>query len=295
MCTGLSSGMRGIDHLVLPVTTLSLARTRLTALGFNVAPDARHPFGTGNACVFFANRSYLEPITILDRGAADLAAAEGLFFVKRIKRFTERQGEGFAMAALKSADAEADAAAFERAGIGAGTFRFARPATQPDGSEREIGVALAYAEAGEAPDATFFACQHLAADALFQPDFLAHPNGATGVAAITAVAKNPADFRRLLTGATGQRELRGTPMGIEALVGGQSIAILTRAGFVARYGVAAPDPRRGLLFAALDLAVDDLEQAARFAGPNALHGDARIVVPAAPGLGAVLAFRKDLG
>ena len=71
--------MRAIDHLVLPVTTLTLARSRLTSLGFTVAPDARHPFGTGNCCVFFKNRTYLEPITILDRNATDLAAAEGLF------------------------------------------------------------------------------------------------------------------------------------------------------------------------------------------------------------------------
>ena len=92
--------MHLIDHLVLPVTTLALARSRLTGLGFTVAPDARHPFGTGNCCVFFENRTYFEPITILDRAAADIAAAEGVFFVRRIKRFTERQGEGFAMLAL---------------------------------------------------------------------------------------------------------------------------------------------------------------------------------------------------
>ena len=68
--------MRSIDHLVLPVTTLTLARSRLTSLGFTVAPDAQHPFGTGNCCVFFKDRTYLEPITIVDRTAADMAAAE---------------------------------------------------------------------------------------------------------------------------------------------------------------------------------------------------------------------------
>ena len=161
---------RPIDHLVLPVTTLTLARSRLTSLGFNVAPDARHPFGTGNCCVFFQNRTYLEPITILDRAGADMAAAEGLVFVRRVKRFFERQGEGFAMLALRSEDAAADQQAFETAGVSAGpSFRFARMAALPDGSEREIGVVLAYAEDAGAPDATVFACQHLAGDVLFQP------------------------------------------------------------------------------------------------------------------------------
>ena len=60
-----------------------------------------------------------------------------------LKRFTERHGEGFAMVAMKSGDAEADHAAFEQAGFGGGkVFRFTRKATLPDGSEREVGFAL---------------------------------------------------------------------------------------------------------------------------------------------------------
>ena len=152
--------MRSIDHLVLPVTTLTLARARLTGLGFTVAPDAQHPFGTGNCCVFFEDRTFLEPITIVDRMAADMAAAERVVFVKRVKRFTERQGSGFAMVALKSDDAEADRAAFEAAKMDGGpVFRFARMAKLPDGSEREVGFAIANAEFPAAQDAAFFACQ----------------------------------------------------------------------------------------------------------------------------------------
>ena len=40
---------RPLDHLVLPVDTLTQARRRLSNLGFTVADDARHPFGTENA------------------------------------------------------------------------------------------------------------------------------------------------------------------------------------------------------------------------------------------------------
>jgi hypothetical protein len=29
-----------------------------------VAADARHPFGTENACVFFADGTYLEPLAL---------------------------------------------------------------------------------------------------------------------------------------------------------------------------------------------------------------------------------------
>jgi hypothetical protein len=285
---------RLIDHLVLPVTTLTLARSRLMALGFTVAPDARHPFGTGNCCVFFRNRTYLEPITIVDRAAADMAAAEGLFFVKRIKRFTERHGEGFAMVAVKSDDAAADAAAFEQAGIGAGpAFHFSRNAQLADGSERELGFVLAYAEDARVPDATLFACQHLAPDALYQPGYLEHPNGALGILAATAVAERPSDFGSMLSVVTSKPEIAASESEVDATIAGRGIMVLTPENFRARYGLAAPDARRGLLLAAFELAVDDVERAAGFAGATAKRHGEMVVVPPSPGLGAALAFRKD--
>jgi hypothetical protein len=283
---------RAIDHVVLPVTTLTLARSRLTSLGFTVAPDARHPFGTGNCCVFFENRTFLEPITIVDRTAADMAAAQGMFFVKRIKRFNERHGEGFAMLALNSADAEADHRAFEGAGIAAGDIhRFARKATLPDGAEREVGFALVPAETPAAPDATFFATQHLVPDALFQPAYIQHPNGAVGIAAVAAVAAEPGEFRAFLEAATGSVEIRSGASGVEAIVGGHSISILTQTEFRTRYGIDSPDPRRGLLYAACDLSVIDLDRAAGYAGPTAIRRDSRVIIPPSPGLGAVIAFK----
>lgn len=259
-----------------------------------MAPDARHPFGSGNCCVFFENRTYLEPIAILDRTVADIAAATGNVFIKRLKRYAERRkSEGFAMLALKSEDAEADHAAFDKAGVGAaGPLEFKRVAAMPDGSEQEIGFKLAFAEQGGARDAAFFACQHLAPDVLFQAEYLKHPNGARGVSAVVAVAENPADFHILLTAATGQRELRTTSFGVEAAVDGQAIAILTPAGFRARYGVEPPDPRRGLLFAAFDLMVSDIDAAQRRFGAAAVRHEERVVVKAAPGFGAIMAARS---
>ncbi len=53
-----------LDHLVLPVTNIDLARERLGRLGFTVAAEGRHPFGTVNACVFFADKTYLEPLGV---------------------------------------------------------------------------------------------------------------------------------------------------------------------------------------------------------------------------------------
>jgi hypothetical protein len=198
------------------------------------------------------------------------------------------------MLALKSEDAEADLAAFNKAGMSGGRLlEFKRMAAMPDGSEQEIGFKLAFAERSDAPDATFFACQHLVPDVLFQPDYLKHPNGVSGISGIAAVAENPADFHILLTAVTGQRELRTTSFGIEALVDGQEFAILTPAGFRARYGVEPPDPRRGLLLAAFDLVVPDIDVAARHLGAAAERREDRLVVRAAPGLAAVIGVRTE--
>ena len=42
---------RDIDHLVIAVNDLEAARATWQALGFTVAPVARHPFGTANAII----------------------------------------------------------------------------------------------------------------------------------------------------------------------------------------------------------------------------------------------------
>lgn len=287
-----ASATAPVDHLVLPVVDLGRARSRLQSLGFTVAPEARHPFGSGNACVFFADRTYLEPLALLDRPAINAAIAEGVFFAARAKSFLDRCGEGFAMLAVKSSDIEADRARFAAAKLGAGpVFRFRRDAAAPDGTVRPIGVELAFCRDEGAPDATFFSCRHLDPDALWQPSLVAHANGARGICAVAAVAASPADFHILVEAATGQRELRVTSFGIEAALGGAMLSVLTPLGFRARYGLDAPDPGRGLRFAAVEFATADRAAAARFAGA-AVERNGLLVVPPAAGLGAVLAFRS---
>jgi hypothetical protein len=247
-----------------------------------------HPFVTGNCFVFFQDRTFLEPVTVLDRATADFAAAEGNIFVRRLKRFTERHGEGMAMLALRSMDAEADRTAYQWGGLDAGnTFTFRRRAPATEGASREVGFTLAFAESAAAPDAAFFACQHLNPGALFEALPLVHPNGATGVATVVAVAQTPGDFRDFVATAQGSRG-SGSETGKRA--SGESVRVVSPQEFHARYGLAAPDPRRGLRFAAFEIAVADLATAASFAAGAAARFDEPVVVPPAPGLGVAMAF-----
>ena len=172
-------------------------------------------------------------------------------------------------------------------------FRFSRQARLPDGSEREIGFALAFADFPAAPDATFFACQHLAEDVLFQPSYVEHPNGAHRDQRCRRRGGGPSRLSAdVLKVATGQPEIATIDAGVKAEGDGQSFLILTREGFRARYDIDPPNPRRGMLFAAFEMTVLDLDRAARYAGSSAKRHEDRIVVPAAPGLGAVVAFRR---
>ncbi|WP_026381908.1 VOC family protein [Afifella pfennigii] len=282
--------MRPIDHLVLPVADLATARRRLTALGFQVAPEARHPFGTGNARVFFNNRTYLEPIATLHREAFHKGLAEGLVFLRRIERAQKRSAESFAMLALKSDDAAADLARYRQAGFADGDlFSFTGRAQDDDGKEHDYGIRLAFAGDKRAPEAGIFACEPVGLTLNDGAHYADHPNGAAGVVTVALVARNPADFHIFLSAATGQRELRATSFLVEIDLGGQKLLAMTPQGFTARYGLAAPDPGDGLVFAGLEVAVDDIAAAKTYAAKARLH-EGRLVVPPAPGLGTVLAF-----
>lgn len=288
--------IRPVDHLVLPVRDLAEARRQYERLGFAVANEAHHPFGTANALIFLADGTYLEPIAVTDSGAAATARRGGNSLVERVARFLKSRGEGMALAALKSVDAGADRSQFEKAGFATGdVLTFRRMAAMPDGGEAEVGFRLAFAADPAAPQAGFFVCQHLAAETMWRAARTDHPNGARGLARVAMVAKSPADFHIYISAVTGQRELRVTSFQVEAQLGTAMLSIFTPAGFRAHYGLGAPDPGKGLLFAGFEVAVTDLAAAERFAGRAAVRMAGRVSVPPAPGRGAVLAFCQAPG
>jgi hypothetical protein len=129
---------RPIDHLVLPVSELGVARERLTQLGFTVAKDARHPFGTENCCVFLSDGSYLEPLGIANREECEEAARKGNVFVARDQAYRFRRGlEGFSGIAMASGDAWDDDQRYTNAGISGGeVLEFSRDMLLPDGDRQ---------------------------------------------------------------------------------------------------------------------------------------------------------------
>jgi hypothetical protein len=288
--------LRPLDHLVLPVDSLTAARARYEALGFQVREDREHPFGTANCCIFFENNTYLEPLALADREKAEAAIIDGNVFVRRQDAYRFRHGEGFAMLALTSADADADQDEFAARGYAAGpVYAFERKASLPDGSETTIGARLASALDHRAPDAMIFACQHLDFDTLHDPAGCSHANGALGVTGVYMAEANPADFQYYLEATTGQREIRASSLGIQADTPNGIVAILTPHGIEALFGLSDRAASRGLRLCAFTLAVKNLDAVAKRLDDRGIahrHRAGRLIVEAAPGQGALIAFEE---
>ncbi|HEV3395795.1 MAG TPA: VOC family protein, partial [Xanthobacteraceae bacterium] len=116
---------RGLDHLVHVVRDLDAAGNLYGRLGFTVGARNRHPWGTHNRIVQLPG-FFIELLTV---GEPDkiAAPAPGTISFGAFTRDVLARGEGLAMLVLEGRDAEADAQAFRRAGIGDfAPFRFER-------------------------------------------------------------------------------------------------------------------------------------------------------------------------
>lgn len=281
-----------LDHLVLPTRSLDVARQRLSALGFVVAPTGVHPFGTENACVFFADGTYLEPLAVGDEKTADRAIGEANVFVARDRLYRRRLGdEGFSAVVFGTADADADHARYVEAGLSAGNMLgFSRTFTDATGKSDTASFKLAFVADGKATDAFLFACQRINAPKIDRTALQAHANGATGIIEVVAVSDKPSSQAGLVSTAAG----RGASDGDRIRLPNAVLSILTPDAFGARFGVSAGEPSE-LRFAAIIFAVRSIAAAARLLAANAIEHDMsgdEIVVPPTPGQGAAFIFRE---
>lgn len=288
---------RPLDHLVLPVADLETARARYEALGFSVAPDAAHPFGTENACVFFPDGTYLEPLAVAQRETCEAEARAGNVFVARDQAFRFRRGQdGFSAVVLGTDNADDDDRSFCKAGISAGDIlTFSRPFRTADGEEEKASFKLAFAADLRAPDAFFFTCQRIGVPKVDRTALETHSNGAIGIRAVVAVEPNPSDFQYLLQTVLDQRNVNAHSFGMELAASNATISVLTPEGFGAFFDVARSPHGRGLRLEAIVFAVADLDRLRAVLNKGAVSvrklGE-RLIVDPAPGQGAILAFEE---
>jgi len=287
---------RPIDHLVLPVSELAIARERLSKLGFTVAKDARHPFGTENCCVFLADGSYLEPLGIANREECEEAARSGNSFVARDQSFRFRRGlDGFSGIAMATGDALADDDRYRSAGLSGGdVLEFSRDMLLPDGTRATGSFRLAFAADLRSPDFFFFASQRVAALPSDRKTLEAHENGVLGLAEVVLSEQNPTDFQYLVQEAADEREVEALSFGMTVETPRGRITVLNDAGLEGFYGIApVAGTDRGLKGQAVVFRVSSLSNCRRLLterGVTFRERDNRLLVPPAPGQGVLFVF-----
>jgi hypothetical protein len=284
-----------LDHLVLPVASLDIARRRYKALGFNVAADARHPFGTENCCIYFADGTYLEPLGIAQRETCEAAAIKGNTFVARDQAYRFRNpGDGFSAIAFGTDDAKSLHKQYVRQGISAGAvLNFKRQITDGSGQSQEISFSTAFAGDLRSPDLFFLGCQRNNVPDLDFGELNRHRNGVKAICEIVLTESNPSDFQYLLQDVIAQRDQNAHSFGIEIKSGNANVAVLSPVGMSAWFGSQTVSGERGLIGRAVVFGVTNPARTREVldAGKVEFREIAnRIVVAPASGQGVILAF-----
>ena len=198
----------GIDHLVIAVKDLEAATRAYGELGFTVVPGGRHPVGTYNTLIAFADGSYIELIGFY-RDNPDHRWWTAL-----------QRGGGLVDYCLQTDDLMGDTRAFRDAGVD-----IADPVSQsrvrPDGYQLRWVFSLARGPyRGVAP----FLINDETPREERVPREVAHPNGVTGIEALTVAVRDASELRKIYTRVCGNvaRDLRRDD--------------LAGAGFAVRFG-----------------------------------------------------------
>ncbi len=164
----------GIDHIIVAVSDLEGAIASYRGLGFTVVPGGRHPVGTHNALISFADDSYIELIAFYQPNPQH--------------RWWEplQKGGGLVDFCLRTDDLLGDTAAFRAAGVRIGEPQ-AQSRIRPDGYRLEWVFSLAAdAHRGVAP----FLIRDETPREERVPREMTHANGARGIGTVTVAVSD---------------------------------------------------------------------------------------------------------
>jgi catechol 2,3-dioxygenase-like lactoylglutathione lyase family enzyme len=179
--------LQGIDHIVIVVRDLEQAAKDYEKLGFTVVPGGKHPVGSHNALISFADGSYIEIISFY-RPSPDHRWWAPL-----------QIGEGLVDYCMQTDDLTGDTAKFRDAGVKINDpVPWSR--VRPDGYELKWVLSLAQQECrGVAP----FLIQDLTPRDERVPQKFDHPNGTKGIGAVTVAVEDVNMVRRWYQNALG--------------------------------------------------------------------------------------------
>ena len=161
--------LQGIDHIVIVVNDLEQAAKDYEQLGFTVVPGGKHPVGSHNSLISFADGSYIEIIAFY-REALDHRWWDPL-----------QKGERLVDFCMQTNDLQGDTKKLRAAGVAINDpVPWSR--TRPDGYELKWLLSLAQgSHRGVAP----FLIQDVTPREERIPQTFDHKNGAIGIGTVT--------------------------------------------------------------------------------------------------------------
>src|SRR5262245_43890434 len=171
--------LTGLDHIVIAVPELAPAQKSYETLGFTVVPGGRHPVGTHNALIAFADGSYIELIAFYEKNTAH--------------KWWEplQRGGGLVDFCMQTDDLAGDTAAFRRAGV---AIDDPSPLSRlrPDGYQLKWVLSIPRGDhKGVAP----FLIQDETPRDERVPRQARHANGVTGIGTVTVAVADTARVR----------------------------------------------------------------------------------------------------
>ena len=278
----MANAITGIDHAVIGVVNLNQAADAYRRLGFALTPRGRHPrTGTANHCAMFAERNYLELLTVVEPDAADDMFRRAIL-----------NGPGLVSLAFQTGDARGVGRSWEAAGLAPrDPIELSRPVETATG-RHEARFCLVPLPAERLPGMMGFACQHDTPELVWPAGSTEHPNGARGIVAITGVAETPEALTEIYGRVVGDDRITVDDGALTVATRGAPIHFVTPARLRENFRVDAPPKTPAL--AALSIAVASLDQVQALLDGNGVPyyaaADGHIVIDPDHASGAAIDF-----
>jgi catechol 2,3-dioxygenase-like lactoylglutathione lyase family enzyme len=242
--------IHGIDHIVIVVRDLDVARGAYARMGFTVTPRGVHSVGSQNHCVMFG-RDYVELL---------VSPEENPHPSRQYYTDFARQGEGLAAIALASRNANGAYTELLWAGFApTDPLELSRP-VELAGSARDARFRITQIPPRATPGGRVLVCEHLTRDLVWRPEHQRHANGATELAAVAILCEDVAQaaqpYERLF-------DAKAKPIAEGLLVetGGAPLAFVTAASLAKRLPQVRISARPAPLMAAVFIRVADRDKA----------------------------------
>lgn len=276
-----------LDHIVInTLFEMDAAQVLMRRLGFTLTPRGHHSLGSINHLMMFEGH-YLELV--------------GLPLGTDVLRNDVRESPlGLNGLVFRTGDVDACIAQLEAGGLPTlAPQSFSRPVTL-DG----IAQLARFRTVRTAPDlfaaGRVYYCQHDTPELVWRPEWMAHPNGCTGLSELVVVTTDAdRDVPRYASAAQARADTVSDGISIVTLPDAFRITLLSPARYTERYGdLGVESDGRSSFFGALVVTAPDPGRIARDAAGIAglrTHDDARSLVLSVASLNTLLEFRNDRG